>query len=262
MELQALIFDVDGTLAETERDGHRVAFNRAFRDVGLDWDWSVDLYGKLLAITGGKERMRHYIDHYQPAFKIDGNTAAFIADLHRRKTTHYTAMVEQGAISLRPGVTRLLQDALHAGIRLAIATTTSPDNVAALLTHTLAPDGIDWFEVVAAGDIVPAKKPAPDIYIYALNELGLPADACLAIEDSANGVASATGAGIGTVVTVSNYTAHERFDGALLVVDGLGGDADDRVQILGGAAAPALPAPLPCIDIDLLRNVHALRRGT
>lgn len=255
--LQALIFDVDGTLAETERDGHRVAFNLAFREAGLDWDWSVELYGKLLAITGGKERIRHYVDRYRPDVRIDGDQAEFIAELHRRKTAHYTRMVKEGAIALRPGVRRLLDDARRHGLRLAIATTTSPDNVAALLTHALAPDGITWFEVVAAGDIVPAKKPAPDIYTYALRELGLQADACLAIEDSANGLAAALGAGIETVVCVSNYTRNERFDGALLVVDSLG-EAAAPLQVIGGTVA-TMSGGAACVDIDLLKAIHARR---
>jgi phosphoglycolate phosphatase-like HAD superfamily hydrolase len=132
MELQALIFDVDGTLADTERDGHRVAFNAAFAEAGLDWHWSVELYGQLLAITGGKERIRHFIETCQPPLPAEEDLTALIARLHQAKTRHYTALLAQGGIPLRPGVKRLLQEARAAGIRLAIATTTTPENVTAL----------------------------------------------------------------------------------------------------------------------------------
>jgi beta-phosphoglucomutase-like phosphatase (HAD superfamily) len=166
--LQALIFDVDGTLADTERDGHRPAFNRAFREAGLDWDWTVPLYGELLAVTGGKERILHYLRHWQPDFLERPDLADFIAGLHQRKTAHYLDLLRSGAIPLRPGVLRLLGEARDAGIRLAVATTTTPENVTTLLECAGHADLPGWFEVIAAGDIVPAKKPAPDIFVYAL----------------------------------------------------------------------------------------------
>ncbi len=258
-ELRALIFDVDGTLAETERDGHRLSFNLAFGEAGLDWDWSIERYAELLAITGGKERIRHYIDRYRPGFRIPGDVAAYVADLHRRKTEHYTRMVEQGAVSLRPGIVRLLAQARRRGLRLAIATTTSPDNVTALLTHVLGADSSAWFEVIAAGDVVPAKKPAPDIYRYALRELDLPAAACLALEDSANGLVSARGAGIGTVITMSSYTRKEHFEGALLVVDSLGEPAAPAL-VTGGDAVAVVAGDHACVDIDLLTKLHGFRK--
>ena len=157
-ELEALIFDVDGTLADTERDGHRVAFNRAFEEAGLDWQWSVALYGKLLAVTGGKERIRHYLDHYNQDYPRQDDLDGFIAALHASKTQHYTRMLSQGLIPMRSGVKRLLHEARQAGLRLAIATTTTPANVSALLQHSLDPDAESWFEVIAAGDIVAAKN--------------------------------------------------------------------------------------------------------
>lgn len=170
---QALVFDVDGTLADTERDGHRVAFNRAFADAGLDWIWPVEVYGELLSVTGGKERIRYYLDRFNTGFERPDDLDGFIAGLHRTKTEHYMALMAEGAIPLRPGVLRLLIEGRDAGIRLAIATTTTPENVSALVRSTLPPGAMDWFEVVGAGDIVPEKKPAPDIYRWVLDQMHL-----------------------------------------------------------------------------------------
>lgn len=220
--LKALLFDVDGTLADTERDGHRVAFNAAFREFGLDWDWDVELYGKLLAVTGGKERMRYYIDNFRPDYVKPADFDDLVVELHKNKTKHYTQMLAEGRIPLRPGVRRLLEEARAAGLALGVATTTTPENVTALLRHSLAPDSVDWFAVIAAGDIVPAKKPAPDIYVWALEKLGLKPEECVAFEDSRNGIRSSRGAGLRTIVTVNDYTRGEEFDGAVAVLTDLG----------------------------------------
>ncbi|NCS66642.1 MAG: phosphatase [Hydrogenophilales bacterium CG03_land_8_20_14_0_80_62_28] len=220
--LKALLFDIDGTLADTERDGHRVAFNAAFRDFGLDWDWDAALYGKLLAVTGGKERMRHYVDRFRPDYIKPVDFDDLVVELHKIKTGHYTRLLAAGGIPLRPGVKRLIDEVRQAGLTLAIATTTTPENVTALLRHSLAPDSPDWFAVIAAGDIVPAKKPAPDIYRWALDRLGLKAAACVAFEDSRNGLLSAQGAGLKTVVTVNDYTRDDDFAGAVAVLSDLG----------------------------------------
>ncbi|MCG7907919.1 MAG: HAD family hydrolase [Candidatus Thiodiazotropha taylori] len=250
-ELEALIFDVDGTLADTERDGHRVAFNLAFKEAGLDWEWSVELYGKLLAVTGGKERIRHYLANYNTAFQGPAALDEFIAGLHAAKTEHYTRMLAEGMIPVRNGVKRLLQEAREQGLRLAIATTTTPANVSALLQHSLDPQAESWFEVIAAGDIVPAKKPAPDIYIWAMQQMKLQPQACMAFEDSHNGVQSASRASIDTIlVTTNGYTEEDDFTGATLIIDQLG-EPDQPFRPLNGTAGD-----FNYTNIEMLRALH------
>ncbi len=252
-QLQALLFDVDGTLADTEGEGHRVAFNRAFRERGLDWDWGVALYGQLLAVTGGKERILYYLERFRPDFPRPDDLPGLVAELHQAKTRYYTAMLGEGAIPLRPGVRRLLADARAAGLRLAIATTTTPENVTALLDSTLGADARDSFELIAAGDIVPRKKPAPDIYVWVMQRMGLSPGQCLALEDSHNGVRSARGAGIpSVVVTVNDYTRAEDFTDATLVVDTLG-EPGAPPQVLGGVLDEVGP-----IDVPVLRELHRI----
>ncbi len=250
--LKALLFDVDGTLADSERDGHRPAFNAAFREFGMDWDWDVPLYGELLAVTGGKERMRYYVERFRPDYVKPANFDELIADLHQAKTRHYTQLLAAGGIPLRPGVERLLGEARAAGLILGVATTTTPENVTALLRHSLAEDGADWFAVIAAGDIVPAKKPAADIYVWALQQLGLSPDECLAFEDSENGIRASQGAGLKTIVTINDYTRDHDFTGALAVLTDLGeaGAPYDRLD----AEEHGM------VDVARLRAWHAIAR--
>lgn len=218
MSLSALIFDVDGTLAETE-EIHRLAFDDTFAEAGLPWHWDVDLYRELLRTTGGKERIRRFLDMRGIAASTFPD--ARIAELHARKTELYVARIAEGRVALRPGVEAVLRDALARGLRLAIATTTSRPNIEILLDVIFGAEGRTLFETLVCGEDVMMKKPAPDAYFEALRRFDLPAEACLAFEDSANGLASARAAGLRTIVTPSLYTSHETFEGAAALMPNL-----------------------------------------
>lgn len=237
-KLQALLFDVDGTLADTEKDGHRVAFNLAFEEAGLDWNWSEDLYGQLLAVTGGKERIRYYLEKFNTDFNKPDNFIDFVKGLHAAKTKFYVQLMEEGKVPLRPGVERLIKEAKEAGMRMAVVTTTTPANVTALLENTLGPGSESWFEVIAAGDIVPAKKPAPDIYHWAMEQMNLQPNEVIAFEDSSNGIQSSVGAQIKTIITINDYTAEDDFSAAEIVLDHMG-EPDQPFNILSGDAKGA-----------------------
>ncbi|MCK1720831.1 HAD family hydrolase [Bradyrhizobium sp. 141] len=213
----ALIFDVDGTLAETE-ELHRRAFNHAFARHGLDWQWDRALYKELLRVTGGKERMRAYHGRLPIARPLPD---ADIAALHRIKTAHYAELVETGCCPLRPGVIELLAAAKARGQRLAIATTTSHGNIDALLSQALGTTWAAEFDAIVAGDDVRHKKPAPDVYLETLARLKLAAADCVAIEDSANGLIAASRAGIPVLITRSMFFADDDFSEARAVLDDL-----------------------------------------
>jgi HAD superfamily hydrolase (TIGR01509 family) len=220
MTIKAIIFDVDGTLADTE-DGHRKSFNKAFAENGLDWHWDVALYDKLLKVTGGKERIKYFVSDFLTGYERPSDFDEFVKHLHKVKTGHYTTMLREGAIPLRPGIKQLIEDAYQAGIKLAIATTTTAENVTALLEVGLGKDWEKYFAANGCGDIVPHKKPAPDIYLWVLDKLSLKAEDCIALEDSNNGLRSALAAGIKTYVTTNPYTHRQDFIDAAAVLDDL-----------------------------------------
>ena len=220
--LQALIFDVDGTLADTE-SVHLAAFNQVFAELGMDWVWTRDMYLDLLTISGGKERILHYWNHVNADVVALGTQALQdrINRIHELKTAFYENAVNSGAVALRPGVLALLHEALAAGVQLAIATTTSPVNIAALLRHAM---GDDWrlnFSAIGDASTAPIKKPHPQVYLQMLDALKLPAAQCLAFEDSNNGLRAATAAGLATIITPNPFTAQHDFTGALKVVPDL-----------------------------------------
>ena len=220
--LKALIFDVDGTLADTE-SAHMAAFNQAFAELGLDWVWTDDMYLELLHVSGGKERILHYWQQRDPAI-LQADAPALQAQinrLHALKTVAYEQAVNRGAVRLRPGVLNLMDEARQADLQLAIATTTSPANIAALLRHAM---GADWrlnFSAIGDAGTAPIKKPHPQVYLQVLDALKLPGAQCLALEDSSNGLQAAMAAGIATIITPNPFTAHHDFTGALRVVPDL-----------------------------------------
>ena len=218
MTLKALIFDVDGTLAETE-EAHREAFNRVFADWGLDWHWSQPLYRELLKTTGGKER----IQAWQEALPKDAPRLPDdeIARMHREKTAIYTGILAQGGLELRPGIAELISAARAGGLKIAVATTTNMPNVEALTRCCWNAAPFEVFDVIAAGDEVAAKKPAPDVFELALERLGLPPGVCVAFEDSLNGLISAQAAELSVVMTPSIYTDDQDFSRAQLVAKSL-----------------------------------------
>src|SRR5271169_3783100 len=220
MTIKAIIFDVDGTLADTE-DGHRKSFNKAFAENGLDWNWDVALYDKLLKVTGGKERIKYFVESFLTGFTKPEDFNDFVKHLHKMKTAHYTKMLREGHIPLRLGIKQLIEDARQAGLKLAIATTPSPENVSALLEVGLGKNWADYFAANGCGDIVPHKKPAPDIFFWVLDKLKIAPQDCIALEDSSNGLRSSLGAGIKTYITTNNYTCNQDFTGAAGVFDDL-----------------------------------------
>ena len=237
--LEALVFDLDGTLADTE-ETHRQAFNAAFIEFELWWDWSPPLYARLLAVSGGKERLRHYIGTLRVPAAERERLLALVPALHATKTRIYTELLVRGQRPFRPGVLPLLRAAHGAGLKLAIASTTTSANVSALLQANLGAASDIAFDVVACGDVVPAKKPAPDIYRLALSSLRRPGESCIAFEDSLNGLRAAKAAGLVTVVTPSRWTAAEDFTGADLVLPSLEGLELPRLgKLLGEAHASA-----------------------
>lgn len=243
--LRALIFDVDGTLADTEST-HRAAFNQAFAEAGRPWHWDEALYTRLLEVSGGKERILHYWKQREPGLiDIGDGMRDTVEQLHALKTAAYEAAVREGAVSLRPGVLELIRSAHRQGLRLAIATTTSPVNIAALLRAAIGPDWAHYFAVIEDASTAPCKKPHPQVYQQTLRRLQLPAQDCLALEDSANGLRAARAAGLATLVTPNRFTAAHDFSGALRVIDDLSATTVDDLRAWHAQAAAARPDATP-----------------
>jgi beta-phosphoglucomutase-like phosphatase (HAD superfamily) len=208
--VRALLFDCDGVLVDTERDGHRVAFNRAFAEKGLGIVWGVTEYGPLLEIAGGKERMRRYFEaHGWPV--AEPARDGLIAELHRLKTDLFMEIVGAGRLPLRPGVARLVGEAKAAGLTLAVCSTSNERAVSLIVEKLLAGGGPSPVGLVLAGDVVARKKPDPEIYRLACTRLGIPATECVVIEDSRNGLLAAKAAGMRCVITTNDYTVGEDF---------------------------------------------------
>ena len=238
--IKALIFDCDGVLVDTERDGHRVGFNRAFAELGIDAEWDVPLYGRLLLVAGGKERMRAYFDEYgwPEGAGSDEARDALIKELHKLKTRITAEHVAEGGLPLRPGISRIVDEALAAGVKLGVCTTSNPVFIDAVL-DLFGQERKAEFSFVHAGDCVANKKPDPEIYELAKMSLDLPVHECMVIEDSRNGLIAARGAGLPTLITTSTYTVDEDFTGAAKVVPELGDEPNVNVRLadLGELAA-------------------------
>ena len=232
--LRALIWDVDGTIAETERNGHRIAFNRAFKKLGLAWEWNEAAYGRLLGVAGGKERLLSFMSSQPDAPRSLREREALVARLHPLKNAFYGEIAANGSLTARPGVVRLMNQAREAGMAQGIATTTTGQNVAKLLPSILGTGWRDYFSVILTAEHAARKKPHPQIYLHALNLLNLEAHQCLAIEDSSNGLYAAQRAGIPTLVTPGEYFQEDDFAAAALVCDDL--DAHPACRSIEGLA--------------------------
>lgn len=254
MGLQALLFDVDGTLADTEPQGHLPAYNEAFRELGLNWRWSPDLYRELLLLPGGKERIIEYLREYDPALgahrgEIERDAKAWVEHVHKIKSRYFRRLVSTGKVTLRPGVRRLITEADQAGLRLAIVTNASRSSLEPFLEYTLGKELCERVDFIISGEQVAHKKPAPDLYRLALLKLGVSATECIALEDSSMGLIAATSAGIPTLITVNDDTRHHVFEDAILVVDKLG-EPDDPFRVLQGE-----PGTDRCVTLRLLQEL-------
>ncbi len=233
-KLRAIIFDVDGTLADTE-EVHRLAFNYVFEEFGLDWQWTPELYEQLLAISGGRERITAYGKDLRRRFTDDAAFDDFVRTVHRAKTRKYAAMLTDGEVGLRPGIRRLLDEAREAGIVMALATSSAYTNAETLLDNNLPPGWRDWFTAIESCDSVELKKPSPAVYQAVLAKLGLGLDEIAAVEDTRNGLLAAQAAGLATVVTTHRYTRDNDFAGAALVIDSAG-EPDAPFSVAAGDA--------------------------
>jgi HAD superfamily hydrolase (TIGR01509 family) len=257
---KALIYDCDGVLGDTEQYGHLVAFNRMWKELGVPWSWSAEEYGRKLKIGGGKERMSSLFG--EPEFLAawpacpagEAERKELIAAWHKRKTAIYKEIIASGQIPPRPGVKRLSEAALDAGWTLAVASTSAQEAVEAVLRHAVGEATAARFSLVLAGDVVKAKKPAPDIYLMAAERLGVSAADCAVVEDSNNGLQAATAAGMKCVVTVSGYTREEDFSTAAIVLSSLGDPGGEAAKVIENRSKAR---PAGCFTVTDLEAVLA-----
>jgi len=254
MSLQAVLFDVDGTLADTEALGHRPAYNRAFRSLNLPFRWGPKLYRRLLKQPGGRERLKFYLQHYQPdlgpeAEEAQQNLDAWVAKVHALKSHYFKRYMRRGRVPLRPGIARLMREARQTGVRLAIVTNASLKTLKPVLRYSMGPELAAEVEVIASGEEVPNKKPAPDLYRLAMQRLQLQPHECIALEDSEMGLEAAAAAGVAAVVTINRDTLEQDFSEAALVVGCLG-EPGAPTQVLKGQIKG-----LPWVTIDTLREL-------
>ncbi len=252
--MNALIFDCDGVLADTERYGHLPSFNQTFREFGLPLEWSEDEYGRKLQIAGGKERMASELTpQFVQANRLPADPdalAAEVAKWHKRKTQLYTEMVVAGKLPPRPGIARIIRDAQDAGWTLGVASTSAEPSVRAILDGAAGPERAARFDLVLAGDVVAHKKPAPDIYLLALEHLGVDPARVLVIEDSRNGLEAAHAAGLRCLVTVNGYTEKEDFSEAMLVVSSLGDPDGEQTTVMANRSAARPGAYVTIADLE------------
>jgi len=253
---KVLIFDCDGVLGDTEQYGHLPAFNRMWREMGVPWEWSAEEYGRKLKIGGGKERMSslfrdpEFLAAYPELPTGEEARKELVAEWHRRKSEIYKEIIGSGRIPPRPGVRRISEEALSRGWILAVASTSAPESVDAVLRHAVGEATAARFALVLAGDCVKAKKPSPDIYILTAGRLGVLREQCVVVEDSANGLQAATGAGMRCVVTVSGYTRDEDFSTAAIVVTCLGDPGGEVCEVLANRSAAKPSAWITMDDLE------------
>lgn len=258
MSLKAVLFDVDGTLADTEALGHRPAYNRAFRKLGLSFRWGPKLYRKLLKQPGGRERIKHYVQRFRPelgaeAGEAEQNLDAWVAKVHALKSHYFKRYMRHGRVPLRAGIARIMREARSEGVRLAIVTNASLKTLRPVLRYSMGPELAAEVEIIASGEEVQCKKPAPDLYQLAMRRLNLEAHECVALEDSEMGLRAAASAGLAAVVTINRDTLEQDFSEAALVVSSLG-EPGAPTRVLKGHIDG-----LPWVSLSTLRTVLAER---
>ena len=249
MKLNAVLFDVGGTIAESE-EIHRVSFNEAFKEFGLNWYWDEAIYRELVFVGGGKERIKHYITRAWPEMLKQKNLTKYIESVHKIKGQIYEEFLNDSQLKARPGIIRLLKELKNEKIRLAIVSDTTEENLINLFKKGLGINPIEWFEILAHGGCTIQKKPSPDIYLWTLERLKLPPESCLAIEDAPRGVDSAIDAGLKVLVTPSIYTLEEKFEKSSLLLSHLGEPEEPFNVIKGDAFGHSF------VDLDLLKKIH------